>query len=60
MAAGCLIVEEAGGAVMDPSGGPFDVMARRVLAGNKLITHKAAAILASCSVSKTEPAAPQS
>ena len=29
VAAGSLIVEEAGGCVTDPSGGPFDVMARR-------------------------------
>ncbi|KRZ60778.1 Inositol monophosphatase ttx-7 [Trichinella nativa] len=32
IAAGRLIVEEAGGLVIDPSGGPIDIMARRVLA----------------------------
>ncbi|CAI5968273.1 unnamed protein product [Closterium sp. NIES-64] len=34
VAAGSLIVEEAGGLCFDPSGGPFDVMARRVAASN--------------------------
>ncbi|XP_034109649.1 inositol monophosphatase 1-like isoform X2 [Drosophila albomicans] len=32
MAAGNLLVSEAGGTVMDPSGGPVDLMSRRVLA----------------------------
>lgn len=31
MAAGALLVQEAGGVVLDPSGQPFDVMSRRVL-----------------------------
>jgi len=31
MAAGCLIVIEAGGVVIDPAGGPFDVLSRRYL-----------------------------
>lgn len=30
--AGDLIVREAGGVVIDPAGGPFDMMSRRVLA----------------------------
>ena len=30
--AGDLIVREAGGIVIDPAGGPFDMMSRRVLA----------------------------
>ncbi|CAI7913873.1 unnamed protein product [Closterium sp. NIES-54] len=34
VAAGSLIVEEAGGLCFDPSGGPFDVMACRVAASN--------------------------
>ena len=33
-AAGAVLVTEAGGHVMDPSGRPFDVMSRRLLAGN--------------------------
>ena len=32
IAAGALIVKEAGGAVVDPDGGEFDFMSRRVLA----------------------------
>ena len=59
VAAGSLIVEEAGGIVLDPAGGPFDVMARRVLAGNRHVAHKAAAILGCSSISKTEPGVPK-
>lgn len=32
VAAGVLMVREAGGVVIDPAGGEFDIMARRVLA----------------------------
>lgn len=32
IAAGDLIIREAGGVVIDPSGGPLDLMSRRVLA----------------------------
>ena len=31
IAAGDLIVREAGGVSIDPAGGPFDVMSRRIL-----------------------------
>lgn len=34
MAAGDLIVREAGGVVIDPAGGPLDIMSRRVLAAS--------------------------
>jgi inositol-phosphate phosphatase/L-galactose 1-phosphate phosphatase len=34
VAAGALVVSEAGGQLLDPSGGPFDLMSRRVLAAN--------------------------
>lgn len=34
MAAGDLIVREAGGVVLDPAGGPLDLMSRRVLAAS--------------------------
>ncbi|XP_059613572.1 inositol monophosphatase 1-like [Phlebotomus argentipes] len=34
MAAGDLIVREAGGVTMDPAGGPLDIMSRRVLAAS--------------------------
>lgn len=33
-AAGDLIVREAGGVVIDPAGGPLDLMSRRVLAAS--------------------------
>jgi fructose-1,6-bisphosphatase/inositol monophosphatase family enzyme len=59
VAAGALIVKEAGGKVLDPSGGPFSVMARRVLAANnEHIATAAADILKTCPVSSAEPAAP--
>lgn len=34
IAAGDLIVREAGGVTMDPAGGPLDIMSRRVLAAS--------------------------
>lgn len=34
IAAGDLIVREAGGVCLDPSGGPMDLMSRRVLAAS--------------------------
>lgn len=34
VAAGWIIVEESGGRIFDPSGGPFDIMSRRVAASN--------------------------
>lgn len=34
--AGDLIVREAGGVVIDPSGGTFDMMSRRVLAASSM------------------------
>lgn len=34
IAAGDLIVREAGGVCLDPSGGPLDLMSRRVLAAS--------------------------
>ena len=54
-AAGSLIVEEAGGEILDPTGGAFNVMSRRVLAGNKSVTKKAAAILADQPLGPQEP-----
>lgn len=54
-AAGALIVEEAGGEVLDPNGGPFNMMSRRVLAGNKFLTRKAAQVIASQPLSPQEP-----
>lgn len=34
IAAGDLIVREAGGVTMDPAGGPLDLMSRRILAAS--------------------------
>lgn len=36
IAAGDLIVREAGGVVIDPAGGPLDLMSRRVLAASSI------------------------
>lgn len=57
-AAGSLIVEEAGGEVLDPAGGPFSIMSQRVLAGNKVVTKKAAAVLAAQPLGSQEPPPP--
>lgn len=54
-AAGSLIVEEAGGEILDPAGGPFNVMSRRVLAGNKHVTKQAASVLSAYSLGPKEP-----
>lgn len=54
-AAGALVIEEAGGVVLDPSGAPFNVMSRRVLAGNKFVANDAARVLASQPLGPTEP-----
>ena len=54
-AAGSLIVEEAGGVVLDPAGGPFNVMSRRVLAGNEHVTEEAAAVLSAQQLGSQEP-----
>tara|TARA_R110002050_G_scaffold74087_4_gene159104 strand:- start:1669 stop:1869 length:201 start_codon:yes stop_codon:yes gene_type:complete len=35
IAAALLIVEEAGGSVVDPSGAPLNLLSRRVLGGSK-------------------------
>ncbi|KAK9842701.1 hypothetical protein WJX74_000846 [Apatococcus lobatus] len=55
VAAAALIVQEAGGHILDPNGSPFHVMARRVLAANPRIASSLAGILAKCKVSQAEP-----
>ncbi|KAF5840285.1 L-galactose-1-phosphate phosphatase [Dunaliella salina] len=60
VAAGALIVSEAGGALIDPAGGPFGLMSRRVLAGTPAIVPQVSAILAACPTSEHEPPAPAS
>lgn len=54
-AAGALIVTEAGGQMLDPSGGPFNIMARRVLGANAYLGKPVADIIASCKPSSKEP-----
>ncbi|CAD7700946.1 unnamed protein product [Ostreobium quekettii] len=60
VAAGALIVQEAGGVVVDPAGGPYDVMARRVLAGNGHLTGALSAVIRDGVLGPKEPAAPGS
>lgn len=60
VAAGSLILQEAGGKVLDPSGVPFDLMARRVLGTNGLLADQVVEVLASCPISSREPPPPLS
>lgn len=60
VAASSIIVKEAGGLVLDPSGAAFDVMARRVLCGTPKIAQQLAGIIKDCQVSDKEPPAPMS
>ena len=55
-AAGALIVTEAGGEMLDPSGSPFNVMARRVLGANAYLGKPVAEVIVSCKTSNKEPA----
>jgi hypothetical protein len=58
VAAGAIILREAGGELLDPAGGPWHVNSRRVLAANGHLAPAAAAVLARCKVSASEPPAP--
>eukprot|EP00798_Chlamydomonas_sp_ICE-L_P012607 gene12607-15833_t len=51
VAAGALIVTEAGGRVLDPAGGPFNVMGRRVLGTNSQLADPITSILKHCKTS---------
>lgn len=55
VAAGALIAQEAGAAVLDPAGGGFDVMARRVLACSPEIAKPITDILERVGHSDAEP-----
>jgi len=57
VAAGALIVREAGGRVLDPAGGAWDMMGRRVLAGAPGVAAAAAAVLARAPCAEGEPQA---
>ena len=54
-AAGSLIVEEAGGLVLDPDGGKFNLMSRRVLAGAPAVATAIGKILSDAPLSSSEP-----
>lgn len=55
-AAAALVVSEAGGRVLDPAGGPFGLMSRRVLATNAQLGDAVSGILAECKLGSSEPA----
>jgi inositol-phosphate phosphatase/L-galactose 1-phosphate phosphatase len=57
VAAGALIVEEAGGSVLDPAGGAWELMGRRVLAGAPGVAAAAAAVLGGAPCAEGEPQA---
>lgn len=59
-AAGALVVREAGGQVLDVAGGPFSVMARRVLATNAHLGAAMAAVLREQPLGPREPRPPPS
>ena len=59
VAAASIIVQEAGGRVLDPAGGAFDLMACRVLAGTPNVAEQLAEVLKACPVSAAEPQPPQ-
>lgn len=58
VAAGALVVAEAGGRVMDPAGGTLGLMARRVLAATPAIAPAIAQVLSECGHSEQEPPPP--
>lgn len=58
VAGAAVILREAGGVVLDPAGGTFDLMSRRVLGANAALGPAVARILAEAPVSDQEPAAP--
>lgn len=59
VAGASVILQEAGGRVLDPAGGPFDIMSRRVLGANASLGPAVASILAKAPVSDQEPQATQ-
>jgi inositol-phosphate phosphatase/L-galactose 1-phosphate phosphatase len=58
VAAASLIVEEAGGKVIDPSGGSFSLMGRRVMASNAHLADQAAALIGPIPLGPKEPHPP--
>lgn len=58
VAAGAIIVQEAGGQILDPAGGKFDLMGGRVLVTNAHLGGPVSKLLAGCKTSPHEPAVP--
>jgi inositol-phosphate phosphatase / L-galactose 1-phosphate phosphatase len=58
VAAAAVVLQEAGGQVLDPAGGPFDLMGRRVLGANAHLGRNVAAVLAASKLSSKEPPVP--
>ena len=58
MAAGALILEEAGGKVSDPVGSPLNIMSRRVLGTNGRLHGDFVAILKGAHLAPDEPTPP--
>jgi inositol-phosphate phosphatase/L-galactose 1-phosphate phosphatase len=54
-----VICTEAGGLVMDPSGGEFSITGRRVLCGNSMISAKLAEVLGKIGDGPSEPKPPR-
>ena len=55
VAAASLIVEEAGGKVLDPAGGPFNIMSRRVMVTNAHLAEAASSVLSGMKLGPYEP-----
>ncbi|EFN58920.1 hypothetical protein CHLNCDRAFT_34254 [Chlorella variabilis] len=55
LCAAALVLEEAGGRVLDPAGGPFNLMSRRVLGTNAHLAEAVSGILADCPCAPDEP-----
>jgi hypothetical protein len=58
VAGASLIVEEAGGKVLDPSGNPFSLTGRRMLATNAHLAQQAVAVLGHMPLGPQEPRPP--
>ena len=58
VAAAACVLAEAGGKILDPSGLPFDIMSRRVLATNAKLDGEMAAILSKVPLGPSDPPVP--
>ena len=57
LCAAVLVLEEAGGRVLDPSGAPFNIMSRRVLGTNAHLAEELVGVLKGCPDAPGEPPA---